>query len=85
MIFSELQAGAKLVIGIAIFTFIVGSITAVYFWHRSKVNTAVATAVDKMIPLLKTKDNRNKAAQGGNQQQSSAQAPGYSDDLPDWM
>jgi len=51
---------------------------------KEAMANAPATAVDKMIPLLKTKDNRNKA-QGGSQQQSSAQAPGYSDDLPDWM
>jgi len=66
MIFSELQAGAKLVIGIAIFTFIVGSITAVYFWHRSKVNTAVATAVDKIrleqaLQNLKLKERETEA------------------------
>src|SRR5574344_44115 len=42
-----------------------------------------ATAVDKMLPLLKTKDNRSKA-QGGYQQAGAAQQS-HSDDMPDWM
>ena len=51
---------------------------------KEAMANAPATAVDRMIPLLKTKDSRNKS-QGGFQQQSSAQAPGHNDDLPDWM
>lgn len=42
-----------------------------------------AAAVDKMLPLLKTKDNRSKA-QGG-YQQTGAAPQSTSDDLPDWM
>jgi len=42
-----------------------------------------ATAVDKMIPLLKTKDNRSKS-QGGGQQTGGAQQSN-SDNMPDWM
>ena len=42
-----------------------------------------ATAVDKMLPLLKTKDNRSKS-QGGYQQTGAAQQS-HSDDMPDWM
>ena len=42
-----------------------------------------ATAVDKMLPLLKTKDNRSKS-QGG-YQQTGAAPQSASDDMPDWM
>ena len=44
---------------------------------------APATAVDKMLPLLKTKDNRSKA-QGG-YHQAGAAPQSTSDDMPDWM
>ena len=50
---------------------------------KEAMANAPATAVDKMIPLLKTKDNRSKA-QGGYQQTSVAQQSN-SDNMPDWM
>ena len=50
---------------------------------KEAMANAPATAVDKMIPLLKTKDNRSKA-QGGYQQTGVAQQSN-SDNMPDWM
>ena len=50
---------------------------------KEAMANAPATAVDKMIPLLKTKDNRSKA-QGGYQQTGVAHQSN-SDNMPDWM
>ena len=50
---------------------------------KEAIANAPATAVDKMIPLLKTKDNRNKS-QGSYPQVGGAQQS-TQDDLPDWM
>ena len=50
---------------------------------KEAIANAPATAVDKMIPLLKTKDNRNKS-QGGYQQTGGVQQS-TQDDMPDWM
>ena len=50
---------------------------------KEAIANAPATAVDKMIPLLKTKDNRIKH-QGGYQQTGGAQQS-TQDDMPDWM
>ena len=50
---------------------------------KEAIANAPATAVDKMIPLLKTKDNRSKH-QGGYQQTGGAQQS-TQDDMPDWM
>ena len=47
---------------------------------KEAMANAPATAVDKMIPLLKTKDNRSKA-QGGYQQPAATS----NDQMPDWM
>ena len=47
---------------------------------KEALANAPATAVDKMIPLLKTKDNRNKS-QGGHQQPAATS----NDQMPDWM
>ena len=50
---------------------------------KEAMANTTAAAVDKMIPLLKTKDNRSKA-QGGHQQTGGA-TQSHSDDMPDWM
>ena len=50
---------------------------------KEALANAPATAVDKMIPLLKTKDNRNKS-QGSYQQVGGVQQS-TQDDMPDWM
>ena len=50
---------------------------------KEAIANAPATAVDKMIPLLKTKDNRSKS-QGSYQQVGGVQQS-TQDDMPDWM
>ena len=50
---------------------------------KEAIANAPAIAVDKMIPLLKTKDNRNKSQ--GSYQQVGGAPQSTQDDLPDWM
>ena len=50
---------------------------------KEALANAPATAVDKMIPLLKTKDNRSKSQ--GSYQQTGGAPQSAQDDLPDWM
>ena len=50
---------------------------------KEAMANAPATAVDKMIPLLKTKDNRNKSS--GQHPATGGTATQGSDQMPDWM
>ena len=50
---------------------------------KEAIANTPATAVDKMIPLLKTKDNRSKSQVG--YQQTGGAPQSTQDDLPDWM
>ena len=50
---------------------------------KEAIANAPAAAVDKMIPLLKTKDNRSKSQ--GSYQQTGGAPQSAQDDLPDWM
>ena len=50
---------------------------------KEALANAPATAVDKMIPLLKTKDNRSKSS--GQHPATSGTATQGSDQMPDWM
>ena len=50
---------------------------------KEAIANTPATAVDKMIPLLKTKDNRNKSH--SSYQQTGGAKQSAQDDMPDWM
>ena len=50
---------------------------------KEAMANAPATAVDKMIPLLKTKDNRSKSS--GQHPATGGMATQGSDQMPDWM